>query len=101
MNPALDKAMYPAIPASVKHFAAAQFNVYPNPVNDRLTVELEASFGPFYGQLVDLSGRVVSTSDQSTSTLQMSTSQLKAGVYLLQVRNQNGALLGVQKIVKN
>jgi hypothetical protein len=101
MDPALDKAMYPAIPASVKHFAAAKFNVYPNPVNDRLTVELEASFGPFYGQLVDLSGRVVSTSDQSTSTLQMSTSQLKAGVYLLQVRNQNGALLGVQKIVKN
>ncbi len=97
----LEKAMYPAIPASVKHFVNAKFNVYPNPVSDLLTVDLDANHGLCYGQIVDLSGRVVIASQPSNTTLQMSTLSLNAGVYLLQVRNQNGTLLGVQKIVKN
>lgn len=101
MSVTLEKAMYPAIPASVKHFVNAKFNVYPNPVSDLLTVDLDANHGLCYGQIVDLSGRVVIASQPSNTTLQMSTLSLNAGVYLLQVRNQNGTLLGVQKIVKN
>jgi hypothetical protein len=73
--------------------AADRVHVYPNPVGDRLTVEL-TGLRAFENQLqlLDINGRVVSirTLRMTDGRMEINTSDLSAGAYLLRLTNEAG-----------
>jgi hypothetical protein len=78
---------------------APVFRVYPNPVNDYLTVEMnEPSNMLATGILTDLSGRLVKQFALPT-TGQVDMQALPAGAYILHVR-ANGKFAGALRVIK-
>lgn len=75
---------------------AVQFNVYPNPVNDQLTVT--GNFGEGSIQIVDQTGKIVRSMDSVVANSTISTTGIDAGIYFVKV-TANGQS-NVQKIVK-
>lgn len=89
------KANYvaPRIIETVEVAAAAEFSVYPNPVNDVLNVACEA--GVANVAIFDVAGRMVKVSNESV----INVADLKAGMYIVKVTDLNGAN-GTTKIMK-
>jgi hypothetical protein len=76
------------------------FNIYPNPVSEQLNIELAASAN-YQIQVTDLTGReIYSEFIQGDNNLQLSTQAWPAGLYLLQVRDEEGRV-ETKKVVKN
>ncbi len=77
--------------------ASKEFQVYPNPVNDVLTV---GTFGEVVStiEMLDLQGRVVKTVSVVGNTYNVS--DLPQGVYLLRTLDANGTTLGQARFVK-
>ena len=69
------------------------FNVYPNPVFDRLNIECDAEVREV--NIIDMSGRTVATAN---ATNDINVSGLAAGVYMVRVATADG--IGMQKFVK-
>ncbi|MFI5164296.1 MAG: T9SS type A sorting domain-containing protein, partial [Bacteroidia bacterium] len=63
--------------------------VYPNPANDKVTVELEqennAATGTSTISLFDLNGREINTQSTGLNKLQIDVSTLPVGTYLLKI----------------
>jgi hypothetical protein len=71
--------------------------VYPNPVNDILTIEAESPIRKV--TISDLSGRtVISTDALHNAKVTVATAKLSKGVYLLTVETEQGKT--AKKIVK-
>lgn len=68
-------------------------NVFPNPVNDVLTVK--GLTGDFDVLITDINGKVVYSNPSANGNLEIPTKQYQSGVYLLSVINK-----GVSKVVK-
>ncbi len=66
-------------------------NVYPNPFNDRITIDSELKINSL--RIIDVNGRVMLSSNDGSKTI--STSNLSSGVYILEVNRQK-----VVKVVK-
>ena len=69
------------------------FNVYPNPVFDRLNIECGAAVREV--NVIDMTGRTVITSNTANN---INVSGLATGVYMVRVATENG--VGMQKFVK-
>ncbi|MBK6526363.1 MAG: T9SS type A sorting domain-containing protein [Crocinitomicaceae bacterium] len=69
--------------------------VYPNPVNELLTIEANVSY--FSVTLYDVSGRAVMTSINET---QLDVSGLNSGIYIADFRDANGVSLYSGKLIK-
>lgn len=69
--------------------------VYPNPVNDILTIETDAA--SFSVTLYDMTGRVVMVVVNET---QLDVSGLNAGIYIADIRDANGVSLYSGKLIK-
>lgn len=82
--------------AGIDESKNAQIGVYPNPVNDKLTIKHQLN-SDASGTITDLSGKVILTFDL-TSGNNIDVSALSAGHYLLQINDQGAAY--VQKFVK-
>ena len=78
---------------AINTVAAAEFSVYPNPVNDVLNVACEA--GVANVAIFDIAGRMVKVSNEDV----INVSDLKAGMYIVKVTDLNGAT-GTTKIMK-
>lgn len=75
-----------------------QAKAYPNPFQDQLALEeleLNSSI-----QIINSAGQVLLEKKAKDTHLQLELSALKPGVYLLQVRNPDGALSS-QRLIKN
>ena len=72
--------------------STVDFNVYPNPVFDRLNIECAAAMREV--NVIDMTGRTVITS----ASADINVSGLAAGVYMVRVATDNG--VGMQKFVK-
>lgn len=75
-----------AVPTSVHSLQSLQFNVYPNPAQDELTIELgERDFAnDLTLQILDYTGRKVMDVDVSgKNKLRINCSQLPNGIYLI------------------
>lgn len=81
---------------SVKHVSdmAALITIYPNPASTILTIDAPINV---HVQITGLEGRLIKTVQDAG---RIDVSGLAAGVYLLHVRDTNGALLKVEKILK-
>ena len=66
-------------------------NVYPNPFNDKITVDSEHKINSL--RIIDVNGRVMLSSNDGSKTI--STSNLSPGVYILEINHQK-----VVKVVK-
>ena len=75
---------------SIDQIDTTNFNVYPNPVKNELTVERDnLNMGKEIVQVIDFSGRIVIISqfEPSISQLQIDVSHLQSGIYLLKIGN--------------
>lgn len=73
------------------------FNLYPNPVNNHFTIDLNDDKATF--SLTDISGKVILSDKVVNGKNTFDASQLQSGIYFLQVVNANGSK--TSKVVKN
>lgn len=86
---------------SVKNLKTLKASIFPNPVSDRLSIQLEAGNTAKHAYMVyDVMGRVVKSGDFSTSTTtqSISTAELSAGSYFITIINEDAVYNG--KFVK-
>jgi hypothetical protein len=80
-------------PNGVEAFSSNGISVYPNPASDFFTVEMQSGVaGKVELKLVNMLGETVYSSEQETSGTKenINTSSFARGVYLLQVKSQDG-----------
>jgi hypothetical protein len=76
---------------------ALNIQVYPNPTNGEISVQLEAAIGETHLRVMDLQGRTLLSQSGKGSLHRLDLQALTSGMYLLQV--QNGKGVAVQRIV--
>ena len=83
----------------------AALSVFPNPVNQELTIEIEGQIaGGAYCEITDLSGRVLFSQEMSMTSSSFAeyfvdVSSYKKGTYLVKVSTDNG--IYTKKFIKN
>ena len=82
-----------------ENLAADNIKVYPNPVNDRLYIEVETEVEEVV--VYDVYGRVQNLRNSETQKLRNSIdlSDLKAGIYFVKINTEGGNI--VKRIIKN
>ncbi len=91
------KVIYESL-LGVNNVAENKFNVYPNPTDDLLNIELENINGLNEIQLNDLTGKLI-ISQEIENHEQLNVSNLKEGIYLLTIL-KNGEIIGIERVVK-
>lgn len=78
-----------------------EIKCYPNPVNDKLTIEIPGNSTISKVKLIDMSGKVIYENKQSIgSTIEINFSSYKRGNYLLNIEDKKGVIF-TDKIIKN
>lgn len=72
-------------------------NIYPNPVTDRITLELD---GTFHFTVYDAAGRAVMRGTLSQNDNTLSVSNLESGVYYIHLKDEQTGKMMAKKIVK-
>ncbi len=76
-----------------------KFGVYPNPANDNIILNIDE--GKYFATIVDQSGRTIlskSISGSNNTSVRIPVNKLARGIYYLSVKDENGDLVGYQKI---
>jgi hypothetical protein len=81
---------------SVIENEVAQLNVYPNPFSGTTTIELPQ--GTYDVKVYNLTGAQVSAMNQVEGKVEWNANNLKAGVYIVNVSNEDG-FVATQKVV--
>jgi hypothetical protein len=78
---------------------SAGFNIYPNPVHDKLYIETEAEIEEVV--VYDVYGRIQNLRISETQRLRNSidVTDLNSGVYFIQIKTEEGNI--VKRIIKN
>ncbi len=82
------------IPTGISSSTNINFNVFPNPFTDLISVESEQELSKV--DLVTVQGELIL---ESNDVSQINTSNLASGIYFLRFYNEQG-LIGIQKVVK-
>ncbi len=85
---------------AVEEMTTSSFNVYPNPVSDRLYIETQTLTQTLTVEIYDIYGRIQNLSNSATQQLSNSidVANLNSGVYFVKVVTENGEM--VKRIVK-
>ncbi len=75
-----------------------KFNIYPNPVSDRLVVEKLKNAGVFNYSLLDINGKEISSGTLTESSTEIDISKVNLGLYFIHIYNKQETL--TKKIVK-
>lgn len=87
------------VPLSTQDFISSKFNVFPNPMNDVVTITNNENINIDQIQVFDISGKSVKThSYTNTNKVQLNLEKLASGTYLLHINTNKG--VAVKKIVK-
>jgi hypothetical protein len=79
----------------------SKVSVYPNPSNGVWNVTLKSGFTSSAYRLVDLQGRLISTANVSgANSFQVQNDFIQSGMYLLQLIDNNGAVISTTQVVK-
>lgn len=78
---------------------SALISIYPNPVQDRLNIELDQGLTIKAVQIFDLAGKRLVSSNEEGVSLSLDVSNLNSGMYLIQMQTSKG--LVTQQFVKN
>ena len=84
--------------ANVNSFESSlvDFNIYPNPVNDNLSIQVK---GDNIVYIYNITGQLLST-HQIVNNKTINVTNLSQGIYFIKIENTNGQT-GVQRFVKN
>lgn len=66
-------------------------NIYPNPADEFLTIEMPDAMGPFDITLIDMTGKIVLTKTTNGKSVSIDVSQLKSGQYRVRIEG-NGKI---------
>lgn len=83
---------------STDNFEQFSYNVYPNPIEDILYLNLSDSNDSYLIQLFSLTGAMVLETNVKEN--QVNVNHLRKGVYLVNVLNSKGVVVFTNKIVK-
>ncbi len=84
---------------SVKNLSKSKINIYPNPVNEQLTIDLGLNNDIDYLIITDLSGKIIrKVLTNNKPELKIKVNTFKAGVYFITVHSENE--IEVEKFVK-
>lgn len=87
------------VPLSTQDFISSKFNVFPNPMNDVVTITNNENINIEQIQVFDISGKNVKIhSYTNTNKVQLNLENLASGTYLLHINTNKG--VAVKKIVK-
>ena len=87
------------VPLSTQDFISSKFNVFPNPINDVVTITNNENINIEQIQVFDISGKSVKThSYTNVNVVELNVENLASGSYLLQIKTDKG--MAVKKIVK-
>ena len=75
-------------------------SVYPNPVMNQLTVELEKVKRNYSIEITDLNGKLISVQKINSTHSTIDVITYSAGVYFLNLKNENNQLIKTFKIQK-
>ncbi len=82
----------------VDHSFASSINLFPNPADDHLTIDLGTNYGDTQVTIADISGKVVYTTlATDTQRVEVNTKDFAEGIYVVQI--QAGEFIGTKKIV--
>ena len=84
---------------NVEDVDVQSFRIYPNPVKNVLTVELNRGETGAYVKLINMTGNVVSEKYEHSPVIKIDTGALPEGMYYLSVRTEKHSV--IQKIVKH
>ena len=88
-----------SIPLSREDFLSSNFEVYPSPASDIITVSNKNNVSVNSISIVDLNGRVLNQSRYTNqSKVQINISNLSAGIYMMNINTVNG--IATKKIIK-
>lgn len=75
-----------------------RLKIYPNPVSNELSIELEGNFRSIQLSIYDLSGRLLLSETNSTNKVSIDVSRLMSGLYFLQAQADGISI--IRKFVK-
>jgi hypothetical protein len=73
-------------------------SIFPNPAHDVLMVRFESE-SQFSAVLIDMNGKQIQRANTNSSALSMEVVTLTNGLYLLQLINEDGVLIGTKKVL--
>jgi hypothetical protein len=82
--------------------STATLEVFPNPANEELSLKWSSNFEALQAELHDLQGKAVGTLliNGNISTLKIPVAHLKAGIYLITLRNKSGKTLTEKVLIE-
>lgn len=88
-------------PVNILETSESSILIYPNPIKNDLTIELDHDYDFKDIQLFDLMGRsYITTHKLENRKITMDCSQLDQGVYIIQIRQSNGSFISKKIIVQ-
>lgn len=85
----LPETDYPEIPVGINSFTSESglFNIYPNPVNDRLNIESEGITSTILAQVYTIQGKLLKGFEERNGNASLDLSDLAPGTYILSIRS--------------
>ncbi len=78
---------------SVEEDLAAQVGIYPNPTSDNVNIEVPTGLGSYSLSVYNQSGKLIMTRGDLQGLQQISIQDLAQGVYILEVRTEDGRVI--------
>jgi hypothetical protein len=85
-------------PASVTTVSQNDFSIFPNPVENELTIQSTSNNNIQSIKVIDMSGRICLQNNTNSLNVVLNTSTLVKGIYLVEINSTKGKT--VSKIIK-
>ena len=85
-------------PVSTVDILASKFNLYPNPVDDVVTISNKENINIEEVIVYNINGKIIKTQTHSFHQVQLNMQEMHAGVYLLHIKTNQGET--VKKVIK-
>jgi len=86
-------------PVSIVDILASKFNLYPNPVDDVVTISNKENINIEEVIVYNINGKIIKTHTfHYQDTVQLNMQEMQAGVYLLHIKTNQGEI--VKKVIK-
>jgi PKD repeat protein len=86
-------------PSTLVRNISFEMNIYPNPVNNLLNIELNSSIDRVYVRMYDVFGKILEEFDTTDKKLQLDLGNYPSGIYYLGA--ENGVDNTLKKFIKN
>ncbi len=74
-------------PLSIETHSKFSFNVYPNPTNDYINIQLSSLNEPTQYKISDTSGKIILTGDINNKYFSLDLTELQSGIYYISLKN--------------